>query len=486
MTDAPQGLEPKLLWELFAQIAAIPHGSGDEAALAAHLAQVAENAGLQTRRDAAGSLLVSAPATPGYEDAPTVVLQGHLDMVCEKNADVEFDFARDGIRLRRDGQWLRAHGTTLGADNGIGVAAGLAAALDETVVHGPLEILLTIDEESGLTGARQLEPDLIEGRVLLNLDSEEPGALYVGCAGGAGVEITLPLEFVTPGPGTGVRLTVKGLRGGHSGIDIIDNRGSAVKLLARLLRELTELGVAVADIAGGDKHNAIPREASALVAIAEGQVDAVTKWVGALAEEFRHEFPADENLAVEMALAELPTRVLAGPSQAKAVALIVALPHGVLAMSRDVAGLVETSNNVAAVRIAGEALVAANSPRSSNDAAMQGVIAQIAACGELAGAAVAVDEGYPGWQPNLASPIVKLAEAVHQEVHGKAPAVKAIHAGLECGIIGEKVGGMDMVSFGPWIQNPHSPDERVHIGSVADFWEFLKALLAAVAEGRLV
>lgn len=480
------GLEPAKLWEIFEDITRIPHCSKQEKLLADRLRQVAQDAGFEALQDGVGNLLLRVPASPGRESAPSVTLQGHLDMVCEKNTEKQFDFCSDPLELVIDGDWLKANGTTLGSDNGIGIAAALAAALDKNVVHGPLEILATVDEESGLTGAMGLSAELLHSRFLLNLDSEETNAIYIGCAGGGGVNTRLPLKAAATTPGLrGGRLTVKGLAGGHSGLDIILNRGNAIKLLARALYDLTPLDAALCEMQGGDKHNAIPREAWAtLVLPADGWPAAMASVKKNLAD-FRHEYPNEPNLQITLVEAPAPSTTLFPDSQNTALNLLLGYPNGVLAMSRAVPGLVETSNNLASVKIEGGFLQCHNSPRSSNDVAMRGLLDQLQAIGKLAGAANEEEDTYPGWQPNMDSPVLQLARQVHQELFNVEPQAAAIHAGLECGIIGEKFPGMDMISFGPDIRHPHSPDERVNIPSVDRFWNFLVALLDAIATGRL-
>ncbi len=485
MSEAIAGLEPKLVWEIFAGIAAVPRPSKHEEKIIAHLDTLAKNRGFVVDQDLTGNLVIRVPATPGYESAPVVVMQGHVDMVCEKNSDVEFDFLNDGIKLRRDGDWLRGTGTTLGADNGLGVAMALAAAMDPSVVHGPLEILLTVDEETGLTGAMYLANDLITGRILLNLDSEETGIVYMGCAGGAGVSAHLPLRWTdAKDTHVGARLVVRGLRGGHSGGNIHENRANAVKILARTLKALSPHHIHIADMQGGDKHNAIPREAFAVMSLPQKAFEKAAATVAECHAAMAREFPRDPDFVLELVAADKPARVLDADTQTAALAMLLGFPNGVLAMSQDLPNLVETSTNLASIRIEGDALAAHNSPRSSNATAIRGVIEQIDAVARLAGAVTEVRDPYPGWQPNPDSRILRLVETVHEEVFGTKPERKAIHAGLECGIIGEKFPGMDMVSFGPDIQGAHSPDERAYIPAVAVSWKLLAAVLEAIARGR--
>jgi len=485
MYEAIKDLKPHLLWSLFSEICSIPHGSGNEAALAAHLSKRGEDAGFAVKRDDVGNICISVPAKAGYEQAPTVVLQGHIDMVCEKNANTMFDFNKDSIRTVKDGEWIKADGTTLGADNGIGVAAALAVALSEDTVHGPLEILLTIDEESGLTGAQGLADDLLTGRILLNLDSEETDILYIGCAGGGGVTASLPVAWVeTQEERTSAKLELTGLRGGHSGLSIHENRGNAIKLLARTALALQPLGIAIAEIHAGDKHNAIPREGFMLLTLPQGQFEQVQEIVADQLSQFKGEFPRDPNLDMQITSSDLPAKVFTNTTAGDLIDMLLAYQHGVLAMSQDLPDLVETSTNLASVHLQGDDVVIHNSPRSSVGSALRGVTDQLLSVGRLAEAKNVEEASYPGWQPNPDSPVLKLAQNVHEELFGIKPKPLAIHAGLECGIIGEKFDGMDMLSFGPDIRNPHSPDEAVHIASVEKFWKLLLGVLAKIAEAK--
>ena len=482
---ALSGLEPKELWKHFEKFTTIPHGSGNEEQIGEYLLSYAKGKGLDAEKDAAGNVVVRIPATPGHEKAPTVVLQGHMDMVCEKNSDVDHDFLKDPLKLELDGDWLTAKGTTLGADNGIGLAAGLAIADRDDLTHGPIEVLATVDEEVGLTGAGKLQAGFLAGEIMLNLDSEEFGAVYIGCAGGGDSTIKLPVSTVDAPAGTKhFVLRVSGLRGGHSGIDIIEQRGNAIRILARVLAAIVATQPChVASVNGGSKRNAIPREAKAELMILETAVEDVSEIVGALVEKIRIELGGREpDLAVTIVPADEPvTAVFDAATQKKALDLLIAIPHGVEAMSYDIAGLVETSNNLATVSTGGDAVTIGTSTRSSISSALLALRDRIRAIAELAGADIVENDPYPGWMPNLDSKILAVLSGVYSREYGEEPEKKAIHAGLECGIIGEKFPGMDMVSFGPTIEHPHSPDERVDIPSVGKFWKLLVATLAELA-----
>lgn len=443
---------------------------------------VAARSGLAHRIDATGNVVVKKPGTAGKENAPATILQAHLDMVNEKNSDVDFDFTKDAIRPLRDGDYLTADGTTLGSDNGIGVAAMLALMEATGVVHGPLELLFTIDEETGLTGAAALDATLLSAKRLINLDSEEEGALTVGCAGGAHTGLTLPLDTIAAPAGASAH-TVKlfGLNGGHSGVDIHLQRGNAVQLLARVLLAAGQPGF-IAGIEGGNKHNAIPREASATLVIPASKAGDFFARLDARFQSVRAEFSVPEPaMKLDVADAAVPDRVWSAESGARALQLLVALPHGVTAMSNDIPGLVETSSNLASVKSAEGALNVLLSCRSSVASGMDWIRAKIDAVATLAGAAADHHDGYPGWKPDLDSKLLGVVRSVHARVMGCEPRVEAIHAGLECALIGKMVPGMDMISIGPQIEFPHSPNERVKVDSVGRFWNLLTETLKELA-----
>ncbi len=488
MSSPLDKLEPRLVWKHFDAIRQIPRPSKHEEKIAEHVVAWGTSRGLATERDGVGNVLVKVPATPGHEKAPVIVLQGHLDMVPEKNSDVTFDFEKDAIQVRVVGDYVYATGTTLGSDNGIGVATAMAVAEDPKAVHGPLELLFTIDEETGLTGAMQLDPKLLAGRTMINLDTEEDAALYIGCAGGADTHAAFTMTREDALPQTlPVLISVRGLRGGHSGVDIHENRGNALKFLVRTLAALRQSGVefGIVSIAGGSKHNAIPREADAVVRVAAASEGAMQAAVGDCARVLREEFgEIDPGQRVEcVALEDRPDnrKVFIRFDNDRIVDALLACPHGVLAMSRAVPGLVETSNNLAVVTTEGDAVKVVTSSRSSVMPSLKATTEQVGAAFRLGGAQVEQLDGYPGWKPNPNSPVLNSALKVFEREFGKKPAVKAIHAGLECGLIGEKYPGMDMVSMGPQIESPHSPDERVQISTVGRFYTLLTATLQELA-----
>ncbi|MBN1351248.1 aminoacyl-histidine dipeptidase [candidate division KSB1 bacterium] len=485
MDPVLQNLKPELLWKHFDEIRKIPHGSGKETAIGEYVKSVAKANHCEVEADEVGNVVIRKPASKGFEKAEIVILQGHLDMVCEKNSDVEFDFDMDPIQLQMDGEWLMAKGTTLGADNGIGVAASLAVLEDPTLVHGPLELLFTVDEETGLTGAGFIKPGFVKGRKYLNLDSEEEGVFTIGCSGGADSITSLPVKKIAAPAGNSMCLKIAGLKGGHSGLDINAGRGNAIKLLTRILWKANEAGpIALAAINGGNKRNAIAREATAEIIVALQKVDAVKQAINTALVEIKNEFKAiekDLRLDTEV-LKSPPSKVLADTSKIALLRLLYGLPHGVLAMSKEIEGLVETSTNLAIVTTAEDAISIGQSSRSSLKSALAATRTKLKALAELAGATVDQPEGYPGWAPNLSSEILKISKQVYADLFGKEPQLAAIHAGLECGIIGEKFPGMDMVSFGPDLKNPHSPDEKVNVRSVDLFWKHLVGILEYVAK----
>jgi dipeptidase D len=486
MSGAIKGIEPKRVWEYFAEISKIPRCSKNEDKISKYVVDTAKKLGLEAMADELGNVVVRKPGSKGHKRADSICLQGHLDMVCEKNKDTKHDFTKDAIKLVRDGNLLKADGTTLGADNGIAVAMSLAIMEDKKLEHGPLEFLFTIDEETGLIGASNLGSDFLVSKTMINVDSEEEGALYVGCAGG---EDTLGIWKATfdPAPKTAMaaELKVTGLRGGHSGLEIHTGRGNAVKIINRVLMGLTDLGARIARFDGGDKHNAIPREADARVFIPEASLKEAMALVKKFNKTIKAELKSVEpDLAIT--LEELPNvrrgSVFKRALQKKILRTVSALPHGVIKMSADIPGLVETSTNVAAIKTTKKAVRIATSQRSSVDSEIIEICQTVASIFDLGGAEVEEGGGYPGWKPNLRSKILKVAKSTYKELYGKDPEVKAIHAGLECGIIGAKYPGMDMVSLGPNLADVHSPDERIEIESVNNVWEYLLAILKNAAK----
>ncbi len=482
MTHALSGLEPKLLWDHFAALAAIPRGSKNEAAASAHVVAVAARLGLPAKVDSVGNVVISKPGTKGLETKPVLVLQGHLDMVCEKNSGTAHDFTKDPIQLVVDGDVVKANGTTLGADNGIGCAAALALLESKDVAHPPLECLFTIDEETGMTGANVLAPGFVTGRRMLNLDTEEEGAVYVGCAGGLDTVATTKVARVKPSAALSpYRISVTGLRGGHSGCDIHEGRVNAIKVLARALSAASALGYAAATLDGGSKRNAIAREGFVsgwLDPVKEPEVKAALAKLEAdvRSEAGRFDYPV--NVGIERV--DAAPEPIADADMRRIVAFLHAAPHGVLGWSPDIPNLVQTSTNLAIVETKDDVVSFATSQRSSVESAKKDAGRMMAASMELAGLEVTQGDGYPGWKPNVSSPLLGVAKEVHAGLFGKEPEVKAIHAGLECGIIGEKYPGMDTISFGPTIRNAHSPDECVSIPSVKNFWTYLTTLLPKV------
>jgi dipeptidase D len=445
-------LEPRLIWKHFDAIRQIPRPSKHEERIAEHVANWAKSHGLEVKRDGAGNVLVKVPATPGHEKAPVIVLQGHLDMVPEKNSDVAFDFEKDAIQVRVVGDYVYATGTTLGSDNGVGVAAAMAVAEDQKAVHGPLELLFTIDEETGLTGAMQLDTKLLAGRILINLDTEEDAALYIGCAGGADTHATFTVSREDALKGTvPVRVSVRGLRGGHSGVDVHENRGNALKFLLRTLNALQGKGIefGIVSLAGGSKHNAIPREADAVIRISKGNesaaVAAVDSFARVLKEEFGEIDPGQRVECVTLEDREENRKVWIRFDNDRVLDALLACPHGVLGMSRAVPGLVETSNNLAVVTTEGNTVKVTTSSRSSVMPSLKATTEQIGAAFRLGGAEVEQRDGYPGWKPNPSSAVLNTALKVFEREFKKKPAVKAIHAGLECGL---KIAGYDDIKEG--------------------------------------
>ncbi len=469
--------------DIFRQINAIPRCSKNEAAIGRWLGDWADRRGLDKTFDDAGNLVIRVPASKGFEQAPVIVLQGHTDMVCEKTPEADHDFARDPIKVIRDGDWLHAEGTTLGADNGIAIALALFVAAEETIVHPPLELLFTVDEESGLIGANRLDPALISGKVLINVDSEDDHIFTIGCAGGEETRIRLALEYESTPEGLQFhKVLVGGLRGGHSGVDIHKPRANANRILGRVLNTLAaDAGLRLASLAGGSAHNAIPRDAQALVGVPAGGVAALQAAIEhiqtVLAAEHETTEPQLDLRSEPMTVDQTPTRVIAPASAVRAIALLNALPHGVQGMSAQESGLVETSCNLAILKIENDQLDITSSQRSLTMTRLEELTARVKAVAFLAGAEATRLNHHPSWPPDPDSALLRRCQEIYTRQFGEAPVVEVIHAGLECGLIGAKVPGMEMISIGPTLRNPHSPDEKLFIPSIGKIVRLLEAIL---------
>lgn len=474
-------LQPKAVFDYFLQVCEIPHGSKNEAQISEFLCNFGKKLGLETVSDSVGNVLIKKPAAPGYENRKTIILQAHMDMVCDKRPDVEHDFTKDAIKPWVDGEWLKAQGTTLGADNGIGVAAAMAVLADKEMKHGPVNCLFTIDEETGLTGAEALAPELLQGDILVNLDSEDEGEMFIGCAGG----VCNYAEFKhlwTPLANDMfcMKVDINSLTGGHSGDDINKGRANANKLLCRFLSRVAEkYEFSLCEISGGSLHNAIPRDASAVFAVPNADKESVRVDFNIFAAEVENEYSATEpNMRFTLQSTDTAARAI-DPAVAKnLLKSLCAVFNGVFAMSQDVPGLVETSSNLASVKRTGDnTILVTTSQRSSIESARDNVSDSVRAAFELGGASVVTKGKYPGWKPNMKSEILKVACDTYKNLFGEDAKIKAIHAGLECGLFLEKAPHLDMISFGPTMRGVHSPDERLHIESTARWWRHLQALL---------
>jgi dipeptidase D len=481
MNEVLKTLEPTGVWNYFREILEIPRPSKKEEKIAAYLISFAKKNKLDCKQDEIGNILISKPATKGFQNKKIVVLQSHIDMVCEKNSDKIHDFENDPIEVFVKDGWVRTNGTTLGADDGIGIATQLAILTDDTIEHGPIECLFTIDEETGLTGAFGLQTGFLNAEILLNLDSEDEGELFIGCAGGKDTVITLP--FTTEPLPKGFKtfsLTVTGLNGGHSGDDIHKGFGNANKILNRMLWESgRRFGMRLSFIEGGNLRNAIAREAIATILVPEANVSLIEKYVHQFYVDIKKEYNVTEpNLKISLTASKARLdKVVSLNDQMKLFNSLYACPHGVIAMSQSIANFVETSTNLASIRMLEKEFVITTSQRSSIESAKDDVANMVAACFELAGASVTHTDGYPGWAPNPKSEIREITEEAYFNLFLSKPQVKAIHAGLECGLIGDKYPSMDMISFGPTIKGAHSPDERLDIESVTKFWKLTLSVL---------
>jgi dipeptidase D len=478
MSNEITKLTPNEVWANFYELTRIPRPSHHEEQIRKFIFDFGKSLGLETLQDETGNVIIRKPATPGMENRKGVILQGHLDMVPQKNSDKAHDFTTDPIETVIDGEWVRANGTTLGADNGIGVASAMAVLASKELAHGPIEALFTATEETGMDGANGLKSGILKGDILINMDSEDEGELYVGCAGGEDANAKFSFtEVAVPAESISFKLNVTGLKGGHSGMDIILGRGNANKIFFRLLKEAYKVcGARLASINGGSLRNAIPREAFGVITVPYATADKLVGLVAGLTTIIKRELSATEpTLKIELAKTEMPASLIDEQTQINLTHAIVAAPNGVIRMSDSMPGLVETSTNLAIVKSDNETktISIACLMRSSVDSARAELGSRMESVFTLAGAKVTLTGGYPGWKPNMESPILKTMQQVYQAKYGRIPEIKAIHAGLECGILGGKYPNWDMISFGPTIRFPHSPDEKVNIESVGKFWDFL-------------
>ena len=485
MTTEIRQLEPQAMWTRFADLNAIPRPSKKEERATAFMKDFGESLGLETIVDEVGNVIIKKPASPGMEDRATVVIQGHLDMVCQKNEDTDFDFETQGIEMYVDGDWVKARGTTLGADNGIGVASAMALLASDDIPHPPLEALFTIDEETGMTGAMALKGGLLDAEIMLNLDSEDDSEITIGCAGGVDVTVTGEFDMVAAEPGCkAYHLAVKGLTGGHSGMDIHLGRANANKLLNRILMEAdNEFGLEIAAIQSGGLRNAIPREGFADVTVAAADASDFEAFVAELAAVLRDEYAStDPNLVVLLEPVDAPAEVIDPVYQAMLLRAVAACPSGIHRMSPDIDDLVQTSNNLASVTAKEGAYKVLCLTRGSVDSEKMDLAHAIRAVFELIGGDVALTGSYPGWAPKPDAPIVKLMAELYEERFGEKAPILACHAGLECGILGTNYPDMQMISFGPNIRGAHSPDEKVQVSSVQKFWGYLLETLQRIPE----
>ncbi|MCB5227631.1 aminoacyl-histidine dipeptidase [Alishewanella sp. 16-MA] len=482
---ALSSLYPQPLWQWFAQICAIPHPSKHEQALSRHIQAWARDKGLAVHEDQVGNLIIKKPATAGMENRKAVVIQAHLDMVPQKNADKVHDFTKDPIDAYVDGEWVTARGTTLGSDNGIGMASALAILGSDDIKHGPLEVLLTVDEEAGMTGAFALQPGVLEAEILINTDSEQEGEIYMGCAGGVDAEFSVPMQWQPiPAGHQACRLSLTGLKGGHSGVNIHLGRGNAAKLLARfLVMSAAELGLRISEIVGGSLRNAIPREAGVTVTLPAANQALLAEKVAAFEALLQQELAAIEP-AIRFAMAEtiLPSQVMAPQCEQTLLNLLHACPNGVMRMSDDVAGVVETSLNLGVITTGGDSVQVVCLIRSLIDSGREHVESVLTSLAALAGVSIKFNGAYPGWKPDPDSPVMAIVKATYEDIYNKEPVIMVIHAGLECGLFKKPYPEMDMVSIGPTIRYPHGPDEMVNIETVGQYWQLLLAVLERIPE----
>jgi dipeptidase D len=481
-----KNIQPKEVWSIFDQMCQIPHPSNHEDKIQQWAVNFGKDLGLETIKDEVGNVIIKKPATPGMENRKCVVLQGHLDMVPQKNSDKVHNFETDPIEAYVDGDWVTANGTTLGSDNGIGSCSAMAVLASKTIKHGPIEVLLTATEETGMDGANGLKAGVLDAEILINTDSEDEGELYVGCAGGEDANISFSYsEEEVPQGFTALKVSITGMKGGHSGIDIPLGRGNANKVFFRILNSASDLGVRLASINGGSLRNAIPREAFGVVVVEEAKAPDFIALVDEVADDVKAELSATEpGLTVGVEATDLPAALIDSKTQDNLTASVVACPNGVIRMSNSMEGLVETSTNLAIVKSDADAktISAACLMRSSVDSSKTELATRIKAVFELAGAEVTFSGAYPGWKPNMDSPILKTMQKIYNDKWGVVPKIMAIHAGLECGILAGNYPHWDMISFGPTIRFPHSPDEKVNIETVQKFWDFLVLTLENIPE----
>ncbi len=467
----------------FTEISKIPRCSKNEEKIAQWLVDWAKQHNFAVKTDKVRNLVIKIPATAGFEKSTGVVIQGHMDMVCEKTPDSNHDFTRDPIKLVFDGDWLKADKTTLGSDNGIAIAIGMTLALDKETEHPPLELFFTVDEETGLTGANALETGFIDGKILINVDSEDEGVFTVGCAGGINTYLSLPVEFTDiPGGYKAFKISAGGMKGGHSGIDIAVGKANAIQVLGRTLRQIIKenIDIRIADLKGGSAHNAIPRDAWTYVCVPGNEIEKVKKIVSQSCDTLRNEYKIkdpDISITLKDAAEGEITKALTAAATQKTVDFIMVIPHGVAAMSQEIKDLVETSNNLANISLENNAIRVLTSQRSSVISRLKAHTDRIEAAARVAGGEARSGDGYPPWQPNMDSPLLARSIALYEKLNNKKPVVEVIHAGLECGIIGAKYPGMDMISIGPTLKNPHSPEERINLKTVGKIWDFIVALL---------
>ncbi|MBI9036513.1 MAG: aminoacyl-histidine dipeptidase [Bacteroidales bacterium] len=475
MSNVLSGLKPSALWKNFEAMCAIPRPSKNEEKIQAFAKKFGEDLNLETMVDEVGNVIIKKPSTPGMEDRLTVILQAHLDMVPQKNSDIDHDFDNDPIQPYVEDGWVKAKGTTLGSDNGIGAAAAMAILESKDIPHGPVEVLLTTDEETGMTGANGLKPGLLDGDILLNLDSEDEGELYIGCAGGVNTNVVFDYqEENVPKDYTAFKINVTGLRGGHSGLDINYGRGNACKIINKLMLDADKFGLKLSAIDAGSLRNAIPREAFAIVVIPNSNISGFENYIKQFADSEKEVLKeSDSGLNIEIEKTEMPASLIDIKTQTNLFKAIEKCPNGVIAMDKNMPNVVETSTNLAIIKSGDSKIEVASLQRSAVDNERDIVAKDFYDVFKNAGAKPEFSGEYPGWKPNVESAILREMKEIYNKKFGKVPDVKVIHAGLECGILGAVYTNWDMISFGPTIRNPHSPDEMVNIDTVEKFWVFL-------------